>query len=106
MFSFQLNVCVCFSSQVHIFKVFQSTNSATPKGEGEVSNEAAAELSPEAKGIFFYILFKFNKATELRSMSGPWTTLEEDHIAFLLPAPKCTNCIGQVLMLELSKTDT
>jgi hypothetical protein len=23
----------------------------------------------------------------------PWTTLEEDYIAFLLPAPKCINCI-------------
>ncbi len=35
-----------------------------------------------------------------------WTTLEEDNIAFLLLAPKRTNCITQVLMLELSKTDT
>jgi hypothetical protein len=38
-----------------------------------------------------------------------WTTLEEDYIAFLLPAPNCTNCtncIKQVLMLELSKTDS
>jgi hypothetical protein len=34
-----------------------------------------------------------------------WTTLEEDHIAFLLPTPKCTNCIKQVLMLKFSKTD-
>jgi hypothetical protein len=31
--------------------------------------------------------------------------LEEDCIAFLMPAPKCTNCIKQVLMLELSKTN-
>jgi hypothetical protein len=28
--------------------------------------------------------------------------LEEDYITFLIPAPKCTNCIKQV---ELSKTD-
>jgi hypothetical protein len=34
-----------------------------------------------------------------------WKTLEEDYITFLLPAPKCTNCINQVLMLQLSKTD-
>jgi hypothetical protein len=26
-----------------------------------------------------------------------WTTIKEDYIAFLLPAPKCTNCIKQVL---------
>jgi hypothetical protein len=26
--------------------------------------------------------------------------------SFLLPAPKCTDCIKQVLMLELGKTDT
>jgi hypothetical protein len=31
--------------------------------------------------------------------------LEEDYKAFLLPAPECTNCIKQVLMLKLSKTD-
>jgi hypothetical protein len=37
---------------------------------------------------------------------GAWTALEEDYKAFLLPAPKCTNYIKQVLMLELSKTDT
>jgi hypothetical protein len=37
---------------------------------------------------------------------SPWTILEEDYIAFLLPAPKCTNCNKLVLMLELSKTDT
>jgi hypothetical protein len=36
----------------------------------------------------------------------PWTTIEEDHIAFLLPAPKSTNCIKQVLTLVLSKTDS
>jgi hypothetical protein len=35
-----------------------------------------------------------------------WTTLEEDFIAFLLPDPKCTNCTKQVLMVELSNTDT
>jgi hypothetical protein len=35
-----------------------------------------------------------------------WTTLEEDYKAFLLPAPKCTNCNKLVLMLGLSKTDT
>jgi hypothetical protein len=37
---------------------------------------------------------------------APWTTLEDDYIAFLLPAPKCSNCIKQVLMLELSKTNS
>jgi hypothetical protein len=36
----------------------------------------------------------------------PWTSLEEDHTAFLLPAPKCTSCIKRVLMIDLSKTDT
>jgi hypothetical protein len=36
-------------------------------------------------------------------MDESWATLEEDYIAFLLSAPKCTNCIKQVLMLELSK---
>jgi hypothetical protein len=35
-----------------------------------------------------------------------WTTLEEDYIAFLLPAPKCTNCNKQVLMLELSRAES
>jgi hypothetical protein len=35
-----------------------------------------------------------------------WTSLKEDYIAFLLPVPKCTNCIKQVLMLELSKIDS
>jgi hypothetical protein len=38
-------------------------------------------------------------------MLAAWTTLEEDYIAFFLPAPKCTNCIEQVLKLELGKTD-
>jgi hypothetical protein len=34
----------------------------------------------------------------------PCTTLEEDYIAFLLMAPKRTNCIKQVLLLEVRKT--
>jgi hypothetical protein len=41
-----------------------------------------------------------------KNSPGAWATLEEDYIAFLLLAPKCTNCIRQVLMLELSKTDS
>jgi hypothetical protein len=43
---------------------------------------------------------------DLNVIAKPWTALEEDNIAFLLPTPKCTNCIKPVLMLELSKTDT
>jgi hypothetical protein len=41
-----------------------------------------------------------------KQKDSTWTTLEEGYIAFLLPAPKCANCIIQVLMLELSKTDS
>jgi hypothetical protein len=41
-----------------------------------------------------------------RVIMYPWKTLEEDYIAFLLLAKKCTNCTTQVLMLELSKTDS
>jgi hypothetical protein len=48
-----------------------------------------------------YILYSHHWKTVLA-----WTALEEDYIAFLSPAPKCTNCIKQVLMLELSKTGT
>jgi hypothetical protein len=43
---------------------------------------------------------------QYQSSMAAWTTLEEDNIAFLLPAPKCSNCIKQVLMLELSNTDS
>jgi hypothetical protein len=34
-----------------------------------------------------------NKQTNFPVAMSPWTTLEEDYIAFLLPAPKSTNCI-------------
>jgi hypothetical protein len=48
-----------------------------------------------------------NKAAKKQETSEQsWTTLEEDYIAFLLPAQKCTKYIKQVLMLELSKTNS
>jgi hypothetical protein len=53
----------------------------------------------QAKIIFIDLLHR-------KEMLETWTTFEEDYIALLLPAPKCTNYIKQVLMLELSKTDT
>jgi hypothetical protein len=38
-------------------------------------------------------------------MVNPWLTLEEEYIAFLLPAPKFNNYIKQVLMLGLRESD-
>jgi hypothetical protein len=49
----------------------------------------------------YFVTVTYGRFTELLHNYRAWTTLEEDYIAFLLPAPKC-----KVLMLELSKKNT
>jgi hypothetical protein len=54
---------------------------------------------------YFCTTYTFALNAFMGMKDGAWTTLEEDYIAFLLPAPKCTSCIKQVLLLEPIKKD-